>query len=380
MKSEVFNNTIGSPYSFDYPKLTKDQENQLLAGLFEQLMIFDSVTISTNRVNFALAFLINKLGINTVERLIDSGYIKFMIWTPVMFTGTGRTLEDGTFDESVIYGQPPIAAGTLSKDDLDPEKNIHNALIHFGLHRDRKRIFTRLALNSYLIPDGLEFSSGSSKLVIDAYQNNSLQNLGLPFEKDPDQLNLEQRKILLGLGHKAIETAILSKYNLKSYENFEHFEICKQNIQNIGKAYNVVNNSSVLFKLESLPNLKELYLKERIEFETIFKVKHLSNAKFYRKWINKIGENSNAQDITKEYLNQIKGNKSFFDSSGGKFLKNLGLFSINTALGSAISGAKGGVAGYAFGLLETFWLDSILKGKNPSMFIDDIKKEVDADK
>lgn len=379
MKSEVFNNTIGAPYSFDYPKLTKDQENQLLAGLFEQLMIFDSVTISTNRVNFALAFLINKLGINTVERLIDSGYIKFMIWTPVMFTGTGRTLDDGTFDESIIYGQPPIAAGTLSKDDLDPEKNIHNALVNFGLHRDRKRIFTRLAINSYLIPDGLEFSSGSSKLVIDAYQNNSLRNLGLPFEKEPDQLNLEQRKILLGLGHKAIETAILSKYNLKSYENFEHFEICKQNIQNIGKAYNIADNSSVLFKLESLPNLKELYLKEHIDFETIFKVKHLSNAKFYRKWINEIGENSNAQEITKEYLNQIKDNKSFFDSSGGKFIKNLSLFSINTVLGSAISGVKGGVAGYAFGLLETFWLDSILKGKNPSMFIDDLKKEIETD-
>lgn len=377
MKSQVFNNNIGSPYSFDYPKLTKDQENQILAGLFEQLMIFDSVTISTSRVNFALAFLINKLGINTVERLIDSGYIKFMIWSPIIITGTGRQLENGTIDESVIYGQPPIAAGTLTKDDLDPEKNIHNALMHFGLHRDRKRIFTRRALNSYLIPDGMEFSSGSAKLVIDAYQNNSLQNLGLPFEKDPDQLNLAQRQILLSLSHKAIETAVLSKYNLKSYENYEHFEICKQNIQNIGKAYNISENSSVIFKLESLPNLKELYLKERIDFDTIFKIKHLSNAKFYRKWINEIGENSNAQEITKEYLNQIKGNKSFFDSSGGKFVKNLGLFSINAALGSAIAGVKGGVAGYAFGLLETFWLDSILKGKNPSMFIDDIKKEVE---
>ena len=28
------------------------------------------------------------------------------------------------------------------------------------------------------------------------------------------------------------------------------------------------------------------------------------------------------------------------------------------------------------GLLETFLLDSILKGKNPSMFIDDIRYEI----
>jgi len=376
VKSEVFNNSIGSPYDFDYPKLTKEQDQQILAGLFEQLLIFDKITISTNRLNFALIFLLDKIGINSVERLLESGYIKFLLWSPFIVTGTGRQLDDGSMDESVIYGQPPISACSLSDVDLDPEKNIHNALSLFALNRDRKRIFTRLALKSYLIPDGMEFSTESAKLVIDAYQNNSLMGLGLPFEKEPNQLDLQQRMTLLKLSHKVIETAILSKYSLKSYDNYEHYEICKENFKNIGKAYNVAGNTTTLFNLEGLPNLKELFLQERMDFDSVFKIRHLSNAKYYRNWINEIGENVNSIEVTKEYLNQIKGNTNFFNKTEGKFLRNLGLFGITSALSSAIIGPGGAIASYALGLLETFWLDSLIKGHNPSMFIDTIKKEL----
>ena len=140
MKSEVFNNSIGTPFDFNYPTLTKDQEEQILAGLFEQLLIFDKITISTGRLNFPLAFLISKLGLKSVERLIEAGYIRFMIYAPMIVTSTGMGKEDGTVDDSVIYGQPPIAAGSLSDEDLEPERNIHYALSIFGLSKDIKRI------------------------------------------------------------------------------------------------------------------------------------------------------------------------------------------------------------------------------------------------
>lgn len=377
MKSEVFNNSIGSPYAFNYPQLTAEQDREIIAGLFEQLLIFDKITISTNRLNFAVLFLISRLGINTVERLLDSGYIKLMIWTPVIVTSSGRQREDKTIDESVIYGQPPIVAGSLSDDDKDPEKNIHTALSLFrDLHKDRKRIFTKKALKNYVVPNGMEFAGDSSKFIIDAYKNNSLEGLGLPYEREPDQLHLQERKLLLDLGHKVLETALLSKYSLKSYENYEHYAIGKHNLQSIGKAYNVADNTSALLHLEGLPNLKEMFLKEKMDFESVFKVRHLSNAKYYRKWINEIGENSNAQEITKEYLNQIKGNTNFFATTEGKFLRNLGVFGIGTALSAALSVGAGIAAGYTLGLLDTYWLDNLLKGHNPSMFIDDIKKEI----
>ncbi len=376
MKSNVFNNNIGSPYAFSFPKLTKEEENKIIANLFEQLLIFDKVTVSTSRLNFALIFLIQKLGINTVERLLDSGYLNLMIWTPLIVTGTGHQRPDGTIDESIIYGKSPIVAGSLSADDLDPENNIATALSYFPINKNQKRIFTKKALKNYLVPNGMEFSADSSKIIIDAYQNNILQDLGLPYNREPEQMHLNERRLLMDLGHKVLETALLSKYDLKSYENHEHYSIAKNNLQNIGKAYNISDNSNILFNLEGLPNLKELIIDQRLDFDSVFKIRHLPTAKYYRKWINEVGEKSNAEEITKEYLNEIKGDTKFFESTKGKFLKNLGVFGVNTAVGAAVAGPLGIATGYALGLLETFILDNIIKGKNPSMFIDEVKKEI----
>jgi hypothetical protein len=390
LTSNVLNTSIDTPESlnFGFPKLTKEQERVIIAGLFEQLLIFDQVTITANRLNFALTFLINGLGINTVERLLKAGYIKLMVWTPVIVTGSGRQLDNGTIDESVIYGQPPIVGGALSAKDFDPEKHIHASLKLFNLHKDRQRIFTRLAVKNYVVPNGLAFSTDSAKLVIESYENNNLQALGLPYTKEPDQLDKKERMLLLNLGHKVIETAMLSQYNLKSYENYDHYEICKQNFSNIGNAFNISDNTTRLFKIENLPNLKELYLNDNLDFDSVFKIRHLSTAKYFRKWINQVGENANSQEVTAEYLNQIKGNTKFFESTRGKFVKNLGLFGVSTGVGEVIGGQIGAAAGiamgkviepavdYGLGLLETFWLDNLLKGKNPSMFIDDIKKEI----
>ena len=376
MKSAVLNNTIGSPYIFEYPRLTRVEEASILASIFEQLLIFDKITLTTSRLNFSLAFLIKKIGINSVERLLDSGYLNFILWSPIIVTGTGRERKDKTIDESVIYGQPPIVAGSLSAEDLDPEKNIQTALSHFNLHKDRKKIFTKKAITHYSVPDGMILATDSANLVIDAYKNNNLESLGLPFLKDPEQLNLEERAKLLDLGHKVTETAILSQYGLKSYQNYESYEICKKNLENIGKAYNISENTAHLFSLENVPNLKDLFLTERLDFDSVFKIRHLSNAKYYRKWINEVGESSNAQEVSQEYLNQVKGYTNFFEKTQGKLLKNMTLFGANAALGSAIAGPIGTAVGLTMGLLETFWLDSILKGKNPSMFIDDIRNEI----
>jgi len=105
-------------------------------------------------------------------------------------------------------------------------------------------------------------------------------------------------------------------------------------------------------------------------------LRHLSNAKYFRKWINEISESSNAIEITKEYINQIKGSNKFFTSGEGKLIRNLGMFGASTALGVAVAGPVGAVAGFGLGLLDTFVLDGILIGKNPSMFIDDLRGSI----
>ena len=376
MNHEVFNNNIGATLDFGFPNYTEDQERLILAELFEQLILFDRIIINTNRVNFPLFFLINQLGINIVEEFIEKGFIKFLIWTPIIVAPSGKRNEDGTYDESEMYETPPIVPGTLVNSDFDPEKNIDIALSKFPIYRDRKRIFKRIASKNYIIPKGMEFASNSAKIVIEAYKANNLLELGLPYTKEPNLLNVQERQTLLKLGYKILETAILSNYGLKSYNNFEHYKICEKNLENIGKAYKISENASHILKVENLLNLKNLFLNNNISFESVSKLRYLSNAKYFRKWINTIGQNEDANEITKEYLAEIKGENKFINTKEGKLIKNISVFGITTALGSAIAGTEGMLAGFGLGLLEDFWLDSILKGKNPSMFIEDLKKEL----
>jgi len=375
MKYQVLNSSFGEPSALDYTRLTEQQENEILAGLFEQLLLFDKIVLTTNRVNFTLLLLIKRLGINVVERMFQLGYIEMMIWTPMLFTGRGRQAEDGSMDESVIMGQTPIAAGSLSEEDTDPEKNIDKALSRFQFHRDRRRIFTRIARDKYIVPNGMEYSGGAADMVIDAYTNNHLSALGLPFGKDPDQLEPKDREVLLDLSNGILETAIVGKYNLKSFENYDRYAIGNQSFENIGKAYKVVGNSTELFKLEGLPDLKKLVLSERLIFDDVFKLRHAPTAKYYRGWINQIGENADASEITKEYLNEIKGKGKFFNTTEGRFLKTLTMFGIGTALGTVLGAFSAGAATLGLGMFDTYMLENLLKGNNPSMFIDQVKLE-----
>ncbi len=380
MKSDVLNNSFGSPYEFTYPNLTTEQQINIIAGLFEQLMIFDKVTVTVSRLNFPLYFLLRTLGMNTVERLIDAHYVRFILWSPLIITGAGTQLEDGTIDRNSIIGRPPLLCGSFIKSDLDPEKNVTQVLRTLGFHKDRIKSFTKKATKEYIIPDGSAFSSEAAEFVIDAYKHNNLENLGLPYIKEPDQLDVNERLALLDLSSKVVESAILAEYRLKSYENFEAFEICKKNMENIGKAYQIADNTATLFKLENLPNLKQLFIYERLPFDSIFQLRHLSVAKYFRSWINEVGEDKNQIEITAEYLNEIKGKHKFINTTSGKFLKHLTLLGVGALVGQVASAQGGeiigGIAGEALSLLDDLWLDNILAGKNPSMFIDYLKNEV----
>jgi len=390
LKNILFNNSITkNSFLGITTKLTAEQEAEILAGFFEQLLIFEKIVLSTDKNNQTLIFLISKLGLETVERLIRSGYILFSIKSAIIVTGTGRQREDGTIDESVIYSQPPIVGGSLNGDDIDPSANIHRALVRFGINKKERNKLIKLITPKYIINDGLELGSNAAKVVTDAYVNNNLENLGLPFNKDPFDLNLEERQILMNLGHTVLDTSILAKNGYKSYNNYEHLEISKKNLENIGKAYNISQNVSEILKIENTPDLKSMFKQGGFEISDIFKLRHLSSAKYFRKWINEVGENSNSAEITEAYLNEVAGAKKFFETTKGKLLKNTFLFGAMPALGTLIAGPIGGLVGaaakpiiepvvdYGLGLLEEFVLSGIIEGKNPKSYIDKLKEEVD---
>ncbi|MRI63625.1 hypothetical protein EDM00_06430 [Ornithobacterium rhinotracheale] len=365
-KNKVFSK-IGLPYAFKDSEFREDQKKELAANLFEQLLIFDSITIATNRTNYPLKFLIEQLGIDIIEQLIERGCINFIIWTPQLVTLTGNRKNDGTIDESVIYGRPPLSAGSLTKEDLDIEQKIDSVLSYFNFSRNKRRSFVRKAIKSYSIPKGMNYSTDSAKLVIDAYKSDTLAELGLPFEKEPEQLNLEERKKLLQLGHKVLEAAIISDYDLKSYNNYDHIKIIKKSIENIGKAYNIANSNSEILKTEKVIDLKQFYLKEKLDFNDLFKIRNSPNAKYYRNWINNMGENSLPNEVLHEYIQDLKGINNFFKSDEWQYIKTISLFILSVVPGLSLTSSL-------LGAFDGLILDKLLKGKNASMFVEDLKK------
>ncbi len=394
MKNIVYNNQINnSSFIGKPPVFTQQEENRMLALFFEQLLLFDYVVISTDRTNFTLFFLIKKLGIETIERLFRAGYIRLTIKSAIIVSGTGRIQEDGAIDESVIYSQPPIAGGTLGADDLDPEKNIFQALRPFDLDKRTRRNLTKIIAPRYLKTDSMDLSVDTSEFIIDAYLSNLLEDLGLPYTKEPNQLSLEERQKLLGIAHSILEMGIISKNSYKSYNNYGAFEIARSTYGNIGKAFKISENTSEILKIENTPDLQEIYLNNNFEISDIFKLRHLNSGKYFRKWINEVGENENSLEVTEAYLAEIKEAKSFFNTTKGKIIKNTLLFGATTGLGSLIAGPIGGLVGaaakpiveigvdYGLGLIEEFTVDGLLSGKNPKIFIDKLKEEIDkADK
>lgn len=374
MTNIVFNSDIGTSYDFSFPKLSKLEKDLLLARLFEQLLIFDKVVIRTNNVNFQLAFLLNELGPNLVEQLVERGLLKFLLWTPMIMSGAGRQRDDGTIDESTVIGIPPIVSGSLSTSDLKPSNNIEKALSNLPYNRDRKRILKKILSKHYIVPKGDEFSRDSVNIVIEAYKANILDEFGLPYNKEPEQLDVQERSNLLKLGNQVLESAVLSKYRLKSFENYNQYKICKSNLKNIGDALRVSENTSSILSLENLPNLRTLYLQERINFEDVLRIRNLASSRYYRKWINKVSESDDALEITKEYINAIKGKSGFFESNSGVFVKSLSLLGISSGLAAALGPGVGLGAGIGLRVFDAYILSNLIKGHKPSVFIETIEE------
>lgn len=373
-KHKVFNSSLDSGY-FSYPKLTSKEEQLIIADLFEQILLFDRIVLRTGKANFALFFLMKNLGLKTVEKLIESKYIQFLLFTPIITTSIGVQKEDGTIDQSSVIGKPPIISGTYQVDDDYADTNIMGALKYFDLRSKEKKNLKKKILKNYIVPDGMGYASNAAKFITDAYESNLLKNLGLPFDKTPEELHVPERRLLRNLGHSVLETSIVSEYSLKTFINEKIHTIYTENLKQIGKALDVTENANKLLELENIPNLKNLYLQENFKFEDIFNLRHLNSSKHFRNWINNVSTSEDAKDITTHYLDELKGKNGFLNSTKGKFTRSVS----TPALGMALTAALGvpGVS-VVLSLVNTFIFDNLLKNRKPSTFIENLKDEMNA--
>lgn len=346
-------------------------ERARMRALFlEQLLLFDKVTVKATREDLALYFLVREFGINAIESLLDKGLLRVLLWTPNLITLSSR---NGS--ERLDPGTPPIMGSGYSADDADVEKHINGLLKNFtGLHRDRKKIFTRIAAKGFVVPDW-HIADNIAQVTIQAYENNRLSKLGLPFVKDPDQLTLEERRRLLDLGSDVLETELLAKYSMRSYERYEHFELTQAAITEIEAALNVSENTSEILTLEKVAAIQPLVTERNLSLDAILKLRYHPDVKQYRKWINEISVGTDANEISRAYISAIQGSGGGFSGGTEKLLRVLSMFTIGTTLSTLVAGSAGIAAGLALSLFDSYVLEGLTKGYDPRLFVDRMRAQ-----
>lgn len=360
-------------------------QREVTSEFCEELLLFDKVCLKADRINYSLYFLILEFGINTVQEYLERGLIELLLWTPVIVTTTGHMREDGTIDKDAVIGKPPIVSGQLIDEDRDPEHNVEKILKHLGVSRNRINSFKKSARKATIVPNAA-LAAQSVNLTVDAYATGKLADLGLINNKRPEDMDVNERLRLLDLSQDVLETSVLAQYEYKSFNEYSYTEISERALDSIGTALNVRENSKTILKLENVPDLKTLFLSGQLNKDDVKALRYKSTAKTFRKWLNQISDNEDCSQISKEYMNEITGKNNFWDSVGGKLVKNIGMLGVGSALGVAIGGlgivsasigaalVKGSELG--LGLFDSFFLDGLLKGKNPRMFVEEVEKKI----
>lgn len=386
-KSTIFNSKfarLGQENKLDKAALGKAQA-EVTSEFCEQFLLFDKVCLKADRVNYSLYYLILEFGLNTVQEYLERGLIELLLWTPVIVTSTGSMREDGSIDRGAVIGKPPIVSGQLVDRDRDPDYNVETILKHLNIPKNRINSFKKATRSATIIPNAA-LATQSVDLTVDAYVTGKLTNLGLANDKSPEDLDVDERLCLLGLSQDVLETSILAQYEYKSFNEYSYTEISDRAFDSIANALNVKENSKTILNLDNVPDLKSLFLSRQLNKEDVKALRYKSSAKAFRKWLNEVSANNDCSQISKEYLNEVTGKNNFWDTPNGKIVKNIGMLGIGSALGSAIGGltllpvvagaiaSKGAELG--LGLFDSFFLDGLLKGKHPRMFVEEVEKRI----
>lgn len=352
---------------------------------FENFLLFDCISFYVVGINSPLLFLIGELGLNKVEELLARKSLEFVTKIPLIAANLGEEI-NGHYN---YKGVPPLFPATFTNpSNADPEYQIDETLkLIPNLNRDRKRIFKNIALKQYKIPQQ-KYSYESEELIIGAYKNNKLSSLGLEYNAEPEDLNIQNRKLLAELSFSIIETGILSEFRYKSKNNNKVLEITKDSFDKIFNALQVSKNNAEILKIENIPDLKNIYKLKKYKLSDAFSIRDSKDAKKYREWINEKTDELGDLNFTKAYIDDISRDSGFFSTHKGKLLKTISLFTLSSYIGVQLESLPGIIAGLGAGkifnkasdlgidLIDEYILDGLLKGWNPRFFIDELRQQI----
>ncbi len=347
----------------------------------EQLLYHDGIAFKVYGENIPLAVLINSFGVKGIEHLLEQKAIEFVLWTPTV-----------TYIVDDIPGLLPLQSGSLnSMAHSDPEESATLGLnwMQHPLPRRTRRYLVRKITKAYKLPDP-GISAHAVEFGYQGYKDNIFAQFGLPNEKSLEKLGKAERAKLCSFSDECLELAILSSFKYDSIESKRLTALNRTELQRLHHAKVIENMADYIFKIENVPNFKELISQGVIDIKQMPKIRsHNSSVKF-RSWISKFEGSTSSEDIVKEYLNSILDSKGVFETLQGKFLKTLGVTALSGTVGGLIGGEIGLLVGVTaskvaesfidlgLNLLDAYFFEGLTKGWSPRHYIDkEIRSLVD---
>jgi hypothetical protein len=318
--------------------------------------------------------LINWFGPKSVEALLEQGAIEFVLRDDMI-----------TYVVDDINGILPLQTGQLNSSvHCDPEASATEGLkwLASPLPGRNRRALVRKAIKAYKAVPGDLNNKEAVEIGYKRYKSNLFAAIGLPCNKDLEDLNKQERAKLCGLTTETMELALLAHYQYLTRDCANHFLIAKAQVERLHKAGVIAQKAEIVFNIEKIPDISSLIKAGQLPLKEIPRLRASREATAFRSWLARLSDSTGVEEVSREYISALTKSNTFWETRKGKLLKTLGVSTLGMAAGGALAGVEGALAGIALGkileqaaditldLLDVYILDSLGKGWTPKDFIE----------
>ena len=355
--------------------------------LFENLLLFDKLSLKVTGESIPISLLIGALGRKGFDALIEQQAVEFVLWNQNV----------GFLVKNIPGVDAMVSMAHDTPEYVDPERSIDSGLKwapDAPQGRERQQLIRRLV--PLFKRTEANVAANSLKVVRDALKTGGLEVYGIPriTSEHADSLTDEQKKVVGKCADDLAEYEFLVKHNMTSFSNYQYFSPFWASAGRFRMMNRAVSGFSSVAKLEGVPDLRTLFGEIQEPLTRLAEIRNTANAKFFREWLEKTAGESPDTDMVKDYLNAISERKGLLDSAPRKFVKTVAFAAVGVGLGAIVGEQAGAAIGAGagalvslaasklaevtaetgLGLLDSFVLDRVTKGRSPRMFLDDLSK------
>lgn len=344
--------------------------------LAEALLLSDQIVFDVSGPNLELPLLLALFGYKTLCSLLEEDVFTFSFCP-----GTLAYISQDNRRALQLSAEPGLQRiSGIGLAWSDPFESAVLALKEqTTLPRDERRFLARLATrNTKVLPAEKIFAEAIRLANADKGSPLGLE-MGFTADDDPTKVDFDEAK--------------KRKYLDLASHNLSYLSMCLTDCTDLVAehlAYRVLQNRLIvdpkfsdktritghLFEFEDVPNIRSLVASGALSMDLILEIRKSNHLKKFREWLSKIPSDSLQLDVVKAYNSAIQQKLS--SKPLYKILKVAVFTGIGATLGSVGGPLDVGISAIAADLLlnftDTFFINKIVDGWNPKVFIDkDIK-------